>query len=401
MKGQLPWASGVRTNSRLLALAFLVLASLSLSYGQAVNDTALATLLSRAYALLAINSPEAPALFERAVELDSSNVLVRKQLGYLYQANGKFEEALGQFVAADRMQPSDSTKLQVAYVLSALGRSQEATELLHTLQASPYPDIRDGATNQLASSSPTGSAAESWTRLYAAPYYDTRWNTTFFQANFERGYSLTSDRKLGAYGTVMYSGDARSSGGQAPVIFSDNAIIFALGLRIHPLTGLTVSIQEGAAFDMIDRGSGRIVHGDFRAVAIYGWGIYAPYNYHTNLKLPARPFADLYSSFGYYSRYTDAIGYVQGRAGLRMLEAAKTAGDVYVRADFVGDTQKQFYNNQSEGSIGARIIPNVDWGLYLVGEFHRGRYWNVSDTPLPYDPYYSSFRFFLIIDRTF
>ena len=401
MRGGLSWTMGARRATRLLTLAILCFTFLSLSRGQAVNDTALAALLSRAYALLAINSPEAPALFARAVELDSSNVLVRKQLGYLYQANGKFEEALQQFVAADRLQPSDSTKLQVAYVLSAMGRSSEATELLHKLQASPYPDIRDGATLQLASSSPTGSAGESWTRVYAAPYYDTRWNTTFFQVNFERGYSLTSDRKIGAFGTVMYSGDARSSGGQAPVIFSDNALIFALGLRVHPLTGLTVSVQEGAAVDLIDRGSGRVVRGDFRAVGVYAWGIYAPYFYHTNLKLLARPFADLYSSFGYYSRYTNGIGYIQGRAGLRILEVAKTVGDAYVRADFVGDTQKLFYNNQSEGSIGARLIPNVDWGLYLVGEFHRGRYWNVSDTPLPYDAYYSSFRFFLIIDRTF
>ena len=123
--------------------------------------------------------------------------------------------------------------------------------------------------------------------------------------------------------------------------------------------------------------------------------------YHADLKVPGRPFADLYSSFGYYSRYTNGIGYIQGRAGLRMIEVAKTVADVYARADIVRDTEKQFYNNQSEGSVGARIIPNVDWGLYLVGEFHRGRYWRVSDTPVPYDLYYSSFRFFLIIDRTF
>ena len=374
MTGELPWTFGARTTTRLVALACFVLTPFSLSRGQAVNDTALAALLSRAYALLAINSPEAPSLFERAVELDSSNVLVRKQLGYLYQGNGKFEEALRQFVAADRMQPSDSTKLQVAYVLSALGRTPEATELLHTLQLSPYQDIRDRATNQLASSSPTGSAAESWTRVYAAPYYDTRWNTTFFQINFERGYSLTSDRKVGAFGTVMYSGDARSTGGQAPAIFSDNAIIFALGLRLQPLTGLRVSIQQGVAFDLIDRRSSSSPRGDFRAVGVYAWGIYAPHMYHADLKVPGRPFADLYSSFGYYSRYTNGIGYIQGRAGLRMIEVAKTVADVYARADIVRDTEKQFYNNQSEGSVGARIIPNVDWGLYLVGEFHRGMY---------------------------
>ena len=49
----------------------------------------------------------------------------------------------------------------------------------------------------------------------------------------------------------MYSGDARSSGGQAPVIFSDNSLIFGLGLRAHPFTGFAVSVQEGLAVDLI------------------------------------------------------------------------------------------------------------------------------------------------------
>jgi hypothetical protein len=36
-----------------------------------------------------------------------------------------------------------------------------------------------------------------------------------------------------------------------------------------------------------------------------------------------------------------------------------------------------------------------------VGEFHRGTYWEVSPAPIPYDSYYSSFRLFLIYDKTF
>lgn len=387
---------------RLCLCSMFLLVSAHQARSQGVNDTSLAALLSRAYALLAVNSPEATRLFEHAAALDSSNVLVRMQLGYLYQSQKEYESALGNFRAADRLRPSDTTRLQVAYVLASMGRGAEADSLLHELQESSAPDIRSAATGQLASTSPTGAPSDWWTRVYAAPYYDTRWNTTFFQMNIERGYSLTPDRRLGAYGTFMYSGDARSGGGQVPVIFSDNSMIFGVGLRARPITGLAVSVQPGVAFDLIDRGSSssspRI---DFRAVGIYSYGMYAPFNLHDGVKSPLSPFADMYASFGYYSRYQDAIGYLQARAGLRVLEVSRAAGDVYLRADFVRDTEKQFYNNEIEGSLGFRLIPDVHWGFYVVAEFHRGTYWEVSPAPIPYDSYYSSFRLFLIFDRTF
>jgi tetratricopeptide (TPR) repeat protein len=368
---------------------------------QASGDTSLAVVLSRAYASLAAHSPDAAALFERAAAMDSTNVLVRMQLGYLYQSQKQYDLAAAHFLAADRFHPSDSTRLQAAYALSSAGRKEESDALLQSLRDSRYPDIRDAANSQLAASSPTGSASDWWTRVYAAPYYDTRWNTTFFQFNLERGYSLTSDRKLGAYGTVMYSGDARSGGGQVPVIFSDNSLILGLGLRARPLTGLSVSVQEGIAFDVVSRPTSSSPRNDFRAVAVYSYGIYAPFNVHPEVKTPFYPWADMYSSFGYYSRYEDGIGYLQGRLGLRVLEVSKTAGDVYLRGDLVRDTEKLFYNNEVEGSVGLRLIPDVDWGFYLAAEFHRGTYWDVGGPPVPYDSYYSSFRFFLIFDRTF
>jgi hypothetical protein len=199
----------------------------------------------------------------------------------------------------------------------------------------------------------------------------------------------------------MYSGDARSGGGQVPVIFSDNSLILGLGLRARPLTGLSVSVQEGIAFDVVSRPTSSSPRNDFRAVAVYSYGIYAPFNVHPEVKTPFYPWADMYSSFGYYSRYEDGIGYLQGRLGLRVLEVSKTAGDVYLRGDLVRDTEKLFYNNEVEGSVALRLIPDVDWGFYLAAEFHRGTYWDVGGPPVPYDSYYSSFRFFLIFDRTF
>ncbi len=382
------------------AIAALLLLFPGPAHSQGVNDTSMAALLSRAYALLAIKSPDAGKLFEQASQADPSNVLVRMQLGYIYESQKEYGRALDEFQAADRYHPSDTTKLQIAYALASLGRTSEADSLLGSLQENSTPDIRGAAAAQRASLSPTGAAGDWWNRIYAAPYYDTRWNTTFFQLSIERGVSLTPDRKIGAYGTVMYSGDARSSGGQAPVIFSDNSLIFGVGLRARPFTGFAVSVQEGLAVDLIERPSSS-VRNDFRAVGVYSWGIYAPFSVHPDLQTPFYPWADMYASFGYYSRYQNGIGYVQGRAGLRVIEVSETAADVYIRGDLVRDTEKQFYNNEIEGSVGVRLIPDIDLGLYLAAEFHRGTYWEVSPAPIPYDSYYSSFRFFLIFDRTF
>jgi hypothetical protein len=241
-----------------------------------------------------------------------------------------------------------------------------------------------------------------WTRVYAVPYYDTRWETTFFQGFLQHGYYLTDDRMVTAYGFMMYSGDARSNGGLAPSIFSDNAVILGVGARVTPLTGLQLSVQQGIAIDLIQRGSSATTRGDFRAVATYGNGIYANYLYHQDWRYPVIPFADLYSSFGYYSRYQDGIGYLQARGGLRLLEVSRTVGDIYGLAGFSKDTEKEYYNNVAEIGLGARLTPNVNWGLYLAGEYRRGTYLDIATkTPLPYDSYYSSFRLYLIFDRMF
>jgi hypothetical protein len=199
----------------------------------------------------------------------------------------------------------------------------------------------------------------------------------------------------------MASGDARSSGGLAPVIFSDNALITGIGLKASPFTGFQVTIQEGLSVDLIERGGRASTRGDFRAVALYGNGYYAAYSRHTDLRFPCSPFADLYSSLGYYSRYTNTIGYVQARAGVRPLEVNRTVVDLYLRGGMVRDSEKEFYNNILEGALGVRLTPNVTWGLYLLGEFQRGYYWEVGGPAPPYDRYFDGFRLFLILDRTF
>jgi tetratricopeptide (TPR) repeat protein len=373
----------------------------------AVSQESPGAILNRAYELITTDPGQAARLFEQASVLDPSNVAIKKQLGYLYLSQQKNEEALEQFSASEKIQPSDTIKLQRAYILSSLRKPEEAKTLFSELTSSPYPDIREKAEGELHAFSENANVSNWWTHIYAAPYYDTRWKALFYQGHIQHGYYLSEDRVWSLYGIASISGDNKSDGlGLAPVIISDNSLLLGVGVRVKPFTGFMLDLQEGVAIGLIDRGSGTVTKGDFRAVATYGNGIYAPFAIHDDFRMPMYPFADVYASAGYYSRYKNVIGYAQVRAGLRAVEVSKTAVDAYVRMDIARDTEKLFYNNIVEFGPGIRLTPNIDGGLYLVGEYHRGVYWDVSDAAKAeraslYDANYNSFRFFLIFERTF
>ena len=342
----------------------------------------------------------------RVIAIDPSNIAARRQLGYLYLSQDKSEGALEQFQASEKIRGSDTIKLQIAYILGSLHRQNEANDVFRGLQQSIDSRIREKASEELAAASTGPGLSRRYNRFYADPYYDTRWDDFFVHFNFQSGYHLTEDQKATVYGVLALSTDSRSSSGAVPQIISDNSLILGAGIRFKPFYGFSVFVQDGVAFDLIRHGAEGDPKNDFRAVAIYGNGIYAPFNVHPEVKSPMHPFADVYSSFGYYSRYKNAIGSIQGRAGLRMLEVSHSALDVYLRGDLVFDTEKEFYNNLVEEGVGVNFTPHMEWGLNIVAEYHRGHYLNVSSTAEQqraalYDQSYNSVRFYLIFEKTF
>ncbi len=364
-----------------------------------------------------VDPPMAVPYFQRVIELDSTNFQAHAALGYLYHSLKDYPNALKEFSAADHLQPSDTLKLQMAYTLMSLGQDTAAYSLFDRLAASPYPDIRMSASDQLkfkSSGGGGGGAAPAkpwWTRIYSADYFDTRWQSTFIYLTAEEGYRL--NRILSAYAVVSLSTDTKSSAGTVPQIFSDNSLMFGVGVRAQLFTGFSVSAQEGAALDIIGRKDINFVRNDFRFYLTYGNGIYAPYTDHPDVRFPFYPILDLYSSLGAYSKYKNTIGYLQLKAGARVLEVSKTVMDVYGKLNFARDwavnilvndpsiKAKEYYNNINEWGLGCRLTPNVDWGVYLDAEFLRGIYSHQDLLPAGRDPYYTSYRFFLIFDRTF
>lgn len=395
----------MNASDHIRRLTLLALLSTALIAGAAAQEKpTAASLANQAYAVMATQPAEAMSLFRQALAIDTANVLLHRQLGYLCLAQGEREESYEQFTLADRYAPSDTIKLQRAYILASLGRTDEAKSLFKELRESPLPELQQKADLEYAAMTPY--VPSRWTHLYAAPYYDTRWKTLFYQAHVQQGFDLDENHRWSVYGKAAVSGDNKSTGGGlAPVVISDNTLLLALGVRYKPFAGMMVDVQEGLAFDLLDKGSGRTSRGDFRAVATYGAGVYAPFSVHDQLTMPMAPFADMYLSAGYYSRYKNGICYGQGRAGLHAVEVSRTSLDVYARVDVVGDTEQLYYNNLVEVGGGARLTPNVDWGVYLIGEYHRGFYTDVSASStsaraLLYGAAYNSVRLFLLFERT-
>jgi hypothetical protein len=383
-------------------ISYVLFLSLILSNSSlAQEDSSLTGVLTRAYTLLRGDSPKALPLFEQAVQMDPGNVAAHRQLGYLYIDKKRYDQALQHFLIADSLMSSDTTRLQIAYTLVSMNRQEDATKLLEPLLASPSEEIRTGARYQLALLPSSPLFARWWTRIYLAPFYDTRWNTSFYFANLQEGYFLLENKKLSGYGFILASGDARSKGGLAPTLFSDNAVITGLGVQAKPLTGLQIEVQQGIAFDILKSGTRSRTRGDFRAIGVYNWGIAPEFTLHPNVKFLFSTFIDLYSSAGYYSRYDNGIGYLQARIGTRVSEVSYTALDLYVKGNFAGDTKKEFFNNFIDGGVGARFIPDIRWGLYLIGEYQRGMYIDRGGSINPYGKYYDGYRFFLIFDRVF
>lgn len=246
-----------------------------------------------------------------------------------------------------------------------------------------------------------------WTRIDGAGFYDTRWEGWFLQAYAQRGYDLLPDGLLSAYGIAWISADSRSeSSGPAPTIISDNLFIAGAGLRFKPAGFFWIDARDGLAFDLVERQGKSSPRNDFRLVATAGTGIYPPFLVHDHLSSPLSLMTDFFISSGYYSRYTNYITYAQARVGLRVAEVSRAFADVYLRGDAAFDSDGEFYNNVFEFGPGVRITPDASSGLFLMVEYHRGRYADFTTgmrnaREAFYGPFYDSVRFLLVFSRDF
>lgn len=382
----------------------LLLFFFSLSLFSQEKDENVNNILTKAYEAIATNPQEAIALFEQASKLQPSDVTIQKQLGYLYIQEGYSDKALEKFLAVENIAPTDTNKLQIAYLLNSLNRNDEALIYFRQCVESNDEDIQEKSRVAVLvlEQDTRGQKFPWWGKVYASPYYDSRFKAGIGLLQVHEGYYLQDDKSLSLYATFRISGDTKSKGATSAKpseLFSDNALILGVGLKVSPFYGFMTEIQGGVGIDLIDKGVNKRVKEDFRAVITYGSGIYPLLASPSKIKFTFKPLADIYTSFGYYSRYQNGIGYGAGRVGARFIEWKTSALDVYGRLDAVRDTRRKYYNNIVEWGGGIRIIPDLSFGVSILAEYHRGRYFPVTNSTMTPDLFYNSFRFFLIFER--
>lgn len=358
-------------------------------------------LFTRGYTLIATSPSDAIPVFEEILRLDSTNLTAQRQLGSLYANAGRPGDALDRFIAAYRLMPSDTTRLQIAYLLALMGENRRAYRQFRILSESADSSLRAAAEPASVVLSTMACAQQFpwWFRAQASPYFDTRFNDLIFLGALYAGRYIDSSRVVSGYAVLSLSADTRSTGGAFPVIFSDNYILAGLGLRIIPFRGFTTEVQGGLAVNLVDRPDQKTVRGDFRAVASYGIGLFPRIFTPDLVAFTPSPFADVYASFGYYSRYENGLGYMQARAGCRLLTYRHSALDLYARVNIAADTEGDFYNNVLEAGPGLSVVPEYTWGMSLTVEYLRGTYWSANQQGNPYGKTYTSVRIFLLFDR--
>jgi len=399
---QSQWTISEMRRLTILAVALAFYVHVNTLAQEKTEKTGFYDLMTKGYAALQHSPREALPFFEEAVKADSTNLLARRQLGALYINLGRPADALTQLLAAQRLSPSDTTALQLGYLLNGLGRNAEARTWFSGLLGSSDSTIAAQARfADLALELQVCSEQEPWWwRIYAAPYYEGRFRDLILWGSVYGGKYIGEGRKLSWFGTAGLAADTRSSSGALPEIYADNFVLVGGGLRAQPIRGLSGDLQAGITFDLLKRPEKSIVRPDLRAVASYGNGIYPAFTTPDVPTWSVSLLADLYTSAGYYSRYENIIGYAQGRAGIRAFAYRLTAVDCYLRGDFTWDTEREFYNNTAEASIGLRVIPDHRWGVQVLIEYHEGWYWG-PDAGNPYGTRYNSTRLFVILDRFF
>lgn len=327
----------------------------------------------------------------------------RKLLDSAYQTLQRSPaEALPYFEAAQRHAPSDTTALQIAYLLNQLGRNRESLQWFRSMEGSRDSTISAKARSAvvLLGLQVCSEQEPWWYRTYVSPYYDTRFRDLVFLGSFHAGRYIGTGRKYSWFGTAALATDTRSTAGALPEIYADHFFLLGGGLRAEPVRGLTGDIQLGVTADLMRRNGKPVINPDLRLLVSYGNGMYPPFTLNDDVSAPMDLLLDCYTSAGYYTRYDNVIGYLQGRAGVRFLSWNYSTADLYARGDLVWDTRREFYNNLAEISAGLRVIPHQAWGLQVLVEHHVGRYVGPL-TGNPFGRSYHSTRLFLILDRFF
>lgn len=351
------------------------------------------------YALLALKqSNEAATRFEGALRLDENQDIVRRQLGYVYSGAGRNRDALAQFTWLQARDRASAQDLQAIGNLNAVLGERTVALAAFRMARSLAAQLGDSAVLRAARASiaileaPAFTASDApgaWIDLYLSPFYQQRFDNVVTYGLAKAGVTSGGWWRPSAYASVRVTRDSKSVGGMQPVLYADNSILPALGLRVQPAgRWFTLYAEAGAAYPLVSA-SPRTWQRDLRAGVI---GAFA--NTHV---LGASPnslslVSEGYGDVTWYERFDrNVIGYLQWRESLRLIQGRAGAVDVFARGWGAVDSRGTYYNRVVEGGGGVALHAGANRRASLYIESLSGHYLHERSTGLP-ERNYSDFR---------
>jgi tetratricopeptide (TPR) repeat protein len=321
---------------------------------------------------------EAASRFEEGLARDHRQDAARRQLGYLYADLARPEAALQVFSwlrDEGRAIPQDHYAIgvlsaQLQRWASARGAYDEAARLA---AAAGDTVLVRSARAGAASVATFGVGGGRYVELYLAPFYQDRFDNTVGLGFLRAGIRGGSWWQPAAYLSVRATRDSRSTGGQQPILFNDNTVIPAVGVRVTPGGGpLALYAEAGAAWDLVDRPE-RGWRRDLRAGGNVTWqgqlaladGARGP-----ALVTDVNADATWYERFG---RNVIAFGLVREAVRIRPTGGA-LALDLYARGWGAYDSRGDFFNRVVEGGGGIAVHLPGPAPLSVYIDVLRGRY---------------------------
>jgi|GEM_PF-2407422 len=333
------------------------------------------------YALLALKrNAEAIDRFEAAISLDETLDVTRRQLGYLYAGAGRNRDALVAFEWLRTRDRASAQDLQAIGNLNAtLGERELALVAFRSAEtlAAQLGDstvLRDARASIAVLTAPSAGASTPgvFVELFASPFYQSRFQNVLTFGLGRVGVSVGGWWRPAAYASLRLMSDTKSVGGMQPVLYADNSVVPAVGVRAQPGgRWFTLFAEAGAAYPLVSV-TPTNWNRDLRAGVI---GAYTNEQALTGAPSGAALVTEIFGDVTWYERFDrNVISYVQWRESLRLVRGRAGAVDLFARGWGAFDSRRTYYNRVVEGGGGVALHAGANRRFSLYIEALGGHY---------------------------
>lgn len=333
------------------------------------------------YALLALKrNDEAINRFEAAVSIDENLDVVRRQLGYLYAGANRHRDALTAFDwlrARDRATAQDLQAIGNLHATLgerdlALVAFRGAETLAAQLADSVVLRESRASIAVLTASTAGANTPGVFIELYLSPFYQQRFDNIVTYGLARAGVTAGGWWRPSAYASLRLTRDTKSVGGMQPVLYADNSVVPAVGVRVRPGgRWFTLFAEAGAAYPLVSV-TPRNWKRDLRAGLV--GGVANERALTANDSGPSLV-TEIFGDITWYERFDrNVISYVQWRESLRLVRGSAGSIDVFARAWGAFDLRRTYYNRVVEGGGGVAFHAGANRRASLYVEALGGHY---------------------------